>query len=68
VLETHQCEECKKDNIGPDDAFIEIDIAADDPAASLRTVRLHLDCIEKFQLKLPSIEIPPVKTGAKRKK
>ena len=54
VLETQQCEDCKAD-IGPDDAFVAIDIATGDPAAPLLTVPLHpFDCLTKFRLKYAS--------------
>jgi hypothetical protein len=53
VLAVHECEECRKD-IGPDDAFVEIDIATGAPAEPLRAVRLHPgDCLTKFRLKHP---------------
>jgi hypothetical protein len=53
VLETYQCEDCNKD-IGPDDAFVAFDIAVDEPAGPVRTVRLHpFDCLTNFRLKHP---------------
>jgi hypothetical protein len=58
VFDARVCEECGKD-IAPDDAFVEIDIAADAPEEPLRAVRLHpADCLTKFRLKHP---LRPVK-------
>jgi hypothetical protein len=53
VLEQHECGECGKP-IGPDDAYVEIDIATGVPDEPLRAVRLHPgDCLAKFRLKYP---------------
>jgi hypothetical protein len=67
MLEVLDCEECGKD-IGPDDAFVAIDLAAAAPDVDVRAVRLHLDCIGKFRLKHPSIDIPGMKKGTTSRK
>ena len=69
VFDARTCEECGKD-IGPDDAYVEIDIASDSPEEpAVRTVRLHPgDCLTRFRLKHPVRPAPSEVTRVKRKK
>jgi hypothetical protein len=67
MLEVHECEECRKP-IGPDDAYVGIDIAVEVPDAPLRAVRLHPDhCLAKFLLKHPLAGRPERATKRKKK-
>jgi len=51
LIEVRECEECGKD-IGPDEAYVAIDIASDSPEELIRAVHLHLgDCLAKFRVK-----------------
>jgi hypothetical protein len=55
VFDVGECEECGK-HIGPDVAYVAIDIAGDSsPDEPGRAVHLHLgDCLARFRLKQPA--------------
>jgi hypothetical protein len=64
VLDQRDCEECR--TIGPDDAYLEIDMAMNAPDAPLRAVQLHPgDCLTKFLPKHPLAHTP--ERAAKRR-
>ena len=54
MFDLGECEECGKD-IGPDEAYVAIDIAGDSPGEPVHAVHLHVgDCLVKFRLKHPA--------------
>jgi hypothetical protein len=71
VLEMRECEECGT-AIGPDDAYVEIDIAADNLAMPQRSVRIHWnqECPARFGLKhpVPFFDAFNVKRGVMKKR
>ena len=53
MLDVREREECRKD-IGPDDAYVEIDIASDAPEEPVDAACLHPgDCLTRLRLKHP---------------